>query len=180
MRLCWVLCHHPSFLVCLFCCLMSVPRYRKQSTNCWKILSLGVMSKDLYVFQAIRAAWVTRLPPPQRLSQLRMRIVLEATIDTSRRPIIVAYPTTNHWPAIQTNRWSTIKIPRAATMPLLLLQSWEWRTLCVRVSPLQFHQEKYPSLFENLVLDSLRVLFELGPSSKYEPLYHGGYCTKLL
>ena len=28
-RLCWVLCRHPSFPVCVFCSLLSIPTYRK-------------------------------------------------------------------------------------------------------------------------------------------------------
>ena len=47
-------------------------------------------------------------------------------------------------------------------MPLLLLQfNWKWDALCVGVSTIHPIRDKFPPFFENVVLGSIKFLFQL-------------------
>ena len=105
------------------------------------------MSKELYVFQSIRAAWLTRPPPPQ----LRMRLVLVGFLHTPPR---------------------TIDLPfKLAGGELLFLEHrlchfWsydvvEWRTLLCKSVPSTTPLRKAPFAIWDCSIRQSRMFFKL-------------------
>ena len=104
-----------------------------------------------------------RLPHLKDFLKYKCKLCLKQPMTPSQRKIIVAYHTSNHRLAIQIIRWRTIPISRDNRLchfcsnsavekePSFVLE-------CALYNPIR---DKFPSLFENVVLGSLWSFFQL-------------------
>jgi hypothetical protein len=105
----------------------------------------------------------TRLPPPRGFSRIQCELYLKQPLTPSQRKIFVVYCTSNHILAVENARWLTIPICRD-TRPchFCSYNAVENETHFVLGCPLYNPiRDKFPSLFENVVLGSLKSFFEL-------------------
>ena len=102
----------------------------------------------------------TRLPPPQGFSRIQCELYLKQPLTTSLRKIIVVYCTSNHILAIEIARLSlSLEILDYVTFaPIMQLENESHFVLeCPLYNPIR---DKFPSLFENVVLGNLKSFFE--------------------
>ena len=93
-----------------------------------------------------------------------------------QRKINVAYRTSNHWLAIEIGRWSTISISRDIRLchfcSYAAIEIEEHFVLeCPLYNPIR---DEFPSLFENVILESLKSFFHLDHQVDINLLSHRG------
>jgi hypothetical protein len=99
-------------------------------------------------------------------------LYLKQPLTPPQRKIIATYYTLNYRLAIKTGRWSTIPISRDTRLCHFCSYSTveneaHFLLDCPLCKPIR---AKFPSLFENVVLGSLKVFFSVGPPLiTYEP-----------
>ena len=95
---------------------------------------------------------------PQGLSQLRTRIILKQPLTPPERKSIVAYRTSNHKLAIETDQWLNNPTPKINKLchfcSCNVVQKGS--TLVLECPPKTSFMDRFPSLIQNVAIGSLK------------------------